>query len=59
MYVVNADNTKYMVMSRGQIAGRSQNIKTDNNYFERVEHFKYWEQPSQIKILFWKKLRAD
>ena len=28
-------------MSRGQIAGRSQNMKTDSSSFERVEHFKY------------------
>ena len=27
---VNADKTKYMVMSRDQNAGQSQNIKTDN-----------------------------
>jgi hypothetical protein len=40
-YVVNADKTKYMVVSRDKIAGRSQNIKTDNSSFERVEHLKY------------------
>ena len=28
---VNADRTKYMVMSRDQTAGRSHNIKTDNS----------------------------
>ena len=38
---VNADKTKYMVLSRDQNAGRSQNIKTDNSSFERVEEFKY------------------
>ena len=38
---VNADKTKYMVMSREQNAGRSHNIKTDNRSFERVEEFKY------------------
>jgi hypothetical protein len=27
--------------------------------FERVEEFKIWVQPLQIKILFKKKLRAD
>jgi hypothetical protein len=35
------DKTKYMVVSRDQNAGRSQNIKTDNSSFERVEEFKY------------------
>ena len=34
---VNANKTKYMVMSRDQNAGRSHNIKNDNSSFERVE----------------------
>jgi len=38
---VNADETKYMVMSRDQNTGRSHNIKNDNSSFERVEEFKY------------------
>jgi len=38
---VNADKTKYMVVSRDQNTGRSHNIKTDNSSFERVEEFKY------------------
>ena len=38
---VNADNSKYMVISRDQNAGRSHGIKTDNSFFERVEQFKY------------------
>ena len=38
---VNADKTKYMVMSRDQNAGRSHHIKTDNSSFGRVEEFKY------------------
>ena len=38
---VNADNTKYMVMSRDKNAGRSHSMKTDNNAFERVEEFRY------------------
>jgi len=40
---VNADITKYMVMSRVQNAGRSHNMKTDNRSFEMVEEFKYLE----------------
>jgi hypothetical protein len=35
--LVNADKTKYMVMSRDQIAGRIHNIKTDGSSCERVE----------------------
>jgi len=40
---VNADRTKYMVMSRDQNAGRSHSMKIDNSYFERMEDFKYLE----------------
>ena len=42
---VNADKTKYMVMSRDQNAGRSHNMKIDNMSFERVEVFKYLGKP--------------
>ena len=38
---MNADKTKYMVMSRDQKAGRSDSIKTDNSSFERMEDLKY------------------
>jgi len=38
---VNADKTKYVVMSRNQNAGRSHNIMIDNSSFERLEEFKY------------------
>jgi len=37
---VNSDETKYMVTSIDQNAGRNHNIKTDNSSFERVEEFK-------------------
>jgi hypothetical protein len=38
---VNADKTKYLVMSQEQNAGQSHSIKTDNRLLERVEEFKY------------------
>ena len=38
---VNADKTKYSIMSRDQNAGQSQNIKSDNNFSEWVEQLKY------------------
>ena len=38
---VNADNTKYMVMSQDQNTGQSHNMRTDNSSFERMEEFKY------------------
>jgi len=37
---VNADKTKYMVMSGEKNAGRSHNIKVDNSYIQREEEFK-------------------
>jgi len=39
--VVNADKTKYLVVSQDQNAGQSHNIKTDNISCERVEEFRY------------------
>ena len=37
---VNADESKYMVMSRDYSAGRSHDMKIDNSSFERVEQLK-------------------
>jgi len=51
---VNADKTKYMVMSRDQNAGLSHYIKTDNSS-KGWKISNIWEQPEQIKILFRKK----
>ena len=38
---VNADKTKYVVMSREQTAGLRRTMKVDNSSIERVEEFKY------------------
>jgi len=38
---VNADKTKYTVMSREQNAGRIHSVRIDNSTFDRVEEFKY------------------
>jgi hypothetical protein len=38
---VNADKTKYMIMSPDQNAERSYSIKMDNISIERLEEFKY------------------
>jgi hypothetical protein len=38
---VNAEKSKYMVMSGDQNAGQNDNIKLDNKSFERVEQFRY------------------
>ena len=36
---INADKTKYKVMSRDQDAAKSHNVKTDKSSFERTEQF--------------------
>jgi hypothetical protein len=38
---VNADKTKYMVVSRDQNAGQIHSMKIDNSSFAWVEEFKY------------------
>jgi hypothetical protein len=56
---VNADKSKYIVMSQDQMVRRSHSIKIYSNFFERVEEFKCLGTNLTIKILFGKKLRAD
>jgi hypothetical protein len=55
---VNADVTKYMVMSRDQNAGRSHNIKTDNSSFEKLEEFRFLGTTLTNQILFRKIITA-
>jgi hypothetical protein len=55
---VNANRIKYMVMPRDHNAGRSHNIKNENNSFESVAEFKYLGTTLTIKIIFRKKLKA-
>jgi hypothetical protein len=38
---INAEKTKYMIMSRYPNSGQNQNIRTANESFEKVEKFKY------------------
>jgi hypothetical protein len=42
---VNAEKTKYMVMSRNENAGQNHNIKIDNKSFERWKNSNIWEEP--------------
>jgi len=56
---VNADKTKYLVMSRDRNAGRGHVVKIDNSSFERVGEFKYLGTTLTDQNLFRKKLRAD
>ena len=52
---VNADKTKYMVMSWDQNLGRSHNILTDKSSFEKVEEFRYLGTTLTNQIIFRKK----
>jgi hypothetical protein len=48
---VKAEKNKYMVMSRDQNAGKSNNFKTDNKSFKMVEQFKYFgDKPNESKF---------
>jgi hypothetical protein len=38
---INAEKTKYMIMSRHQNSGQNQNIRIANELFENVAKFKY------------------
>jgi hypothetical protein len=38
---INAEKTKYMIMSRYPNSGQNQNIRIANESFENVEKFKY------------------
>jgi hypothetical protein len=55
---VNADKTKYMIMSRDQKFGRSHSVKIDNSSIGRFEEFKYLGTTLTNSIQFRKKLRA-
>jgi hypothetical protein len=39
---INAEKTKYMIMSRHPNSGQNQNIRTANESFEKVTKFKYF-----------------
>jgi len=41
---VNADKTKYIVMSRDRNAGRGDSVKIDNNYIEGWKSSSIWER---------------
>jgi len=47
---VNADKTKYMVMSRDQNAGRIHSVRIDNSTYDRVEEFKYLGTTSKNQL---------
>jgi hypothetical protein len=56
---VNAEKTNDMVMSGGQNAGQTHNIKIHNKSFERLEQLKYLGITLMNQNSIWEKLRAD
>ena len=56
---VNADKTKYIIMSRDQNAGRSHSMKIDNSSIERVEEFKYLGTTTTNKNSIQEEINAD
>jgi hypothetical protein len=48
---VNADKTKYMVISRDRNAGRGHSVKIDNSSIERVEEFKYLGRTLTLSVM--------
>jgi hypothetical protein len=56
---VNADKTKYMVMSWDRNAGFGHSVKIDNSFIERVEEFKYLGTTLTDQNSIRKKLGAD
>jgi hypothetical protein len=56
---VNADKTKYLVMSRNQNAGQNHNVKSDNKSFERVQHFKNLGTAPTNQSFIHEEIKAD
>jgi hypothetical protein len=56
---VNAEKTKYTVISRNQNAGQNHNIIIDNKSFERVEEFKYFGTTLTNRNSIHEEIRAD
>jgi hypothetical protein len=55
---INAEKTKYMIMSRHPNSGQNQNIRTANESFERVATLKYLATTVKIRMIFLMKSRV-
>jgi hypothetical protein len=55
---INAEKTKYMIMSHHSNSGQNQNIRIANELFENVATFKYLGM-TQIRITCMMKSRVD
>jgi hypothetical protein len=56
---INAEKTKYMIMSRHPHSGQNQNIRIANESFESVAKFKYLGMMLTNQMTFMMKSRAD
>jgi hypothetical protein len=56
---INAEKTKYMIMSRHPNSGQKQHIRMANESFENLVTFRYLGTTVQIRMTFIMKSRAD
>jgi len=55
---LNADKSKYLILSQNQNAGRKHSIEIDNDYFEMVEEFKYLETTLKTQNCIQEKIKG-
>jgi hypothetical protein len=56
---INAEKTKYMIMSRHPNSGQNQNVRISNESFEKVAKFKYLGTTLTSQNTFMMKSRVD
>jgi hypothetical protein len=56
---INAEKTKYIIMSRHPNSGQNQNIRIANESFQNVAKFKYLGTTLTIRMTFMMKSKAD
>jgi hypothetical protein len=56
---INAEETKYMIMSRQPNSGQNQNVRIANELFENEEKFKYLGTTLTNRMIVMMKSRVD